>query len=178
VLVSRPETSLSVLAVSPSEPPLVKLEDSFYAKKGENRELRLYFEDSSGSGGSEYLRFTVSSGALLALPDGSPIAAGDSVLITVRVLDPARMLFEMAPSGLRFDPRQPAQLRVRYRAADADLNRDGMVNTLDTDIEASLAIWRQETPGDLFVRLATVIAKDIGEVEADVDGFSRYAVAY
>ena len=48
----------------------------------------------------------------------------------------------------------------------------------DDSLETTLAIWRQEQPGDPFVRLASVLSADLDEVEAELTGFSRYALAY
>ena len=48
----------------------------------------------------------------------------------------------------------------------------------DDDIENTMAIWRQETPSDPFVRVGTAVVKDLKEAEAELTGFSRYALAY
>ena len=93
--------------------------------------------------------------SLQALPDGTPIAEGDSVLITIRVVDPAKMLFEMEPSGTDLLRRRPAELKIHYEEAHGDLNDDGSVDSDDDDIESTMAIWRQETPSDPFVRVGT-----------------------
>ncbi|MFL5516328.1 MAG: hypothetical protein ACJ8DJ_09230, partial [Gemmatimonadales bacterium] len=139
---------------------------------------RIYFQDTGGGQGEEYLRLRVDAATLLALPDGTPVAQGDSVLIHVRVEDPTEMLFELEPSGLRFNPAAPARLKIHYDHADGDLNDDGLVDASDSTIETRLAIWRQESPGDPFVRLSSVLSLELDEVEADLTGFSRYALAY
>jgi hypothetical protein len=175
---TRPPSALSVVHVAASSTPLFNAADSFYAKRGEDRELRIYFQDGSGGQGEEYLRLGVDAPTLLALPDGTPVAPGDSVLIHVRVVDSAQMLFELEPSGLRFNPAVPARLTIHYDHADGDLNDDGVADGEDTVIEGTLAIWRQEKPGDPFVRLSSVLTLDIDEAEAELTGFSRYALAY
>jgi hypothetical protein len=175
---SRPPGELNILRLSEESPPLLDSEISFYAVRGENREGRIFFDDGQGGEGEEYLRLRVDAGSLLARPDGTPFAAGDSVLITVRVVDPAQTLFELEPSGLQFSAADPAELRIRYQEADDDLNEDGQVDLDDLELELTLAIWRQEAPGDPFVRLGTVLLDDIDEVEAELQGFSRYALAY
>ena len=113
--------------------------------------------------GDEYLRLRVDDEALLAYPDGTPFAEGDSVLITVRVVDPARLLFEFEPAGLTFSPRRPAELKIRYDKADDDLDEDGDVDLEDDDLELTLAIWRQESDGDPFVRLGSCSIDDRGD---------------
>jgi hypothetical protein len=175
---TKPPGDLSVVRVAPSSTPLFNPVDSFYAKRGEDRELRIYFQDTGGGQGEEYLRLRVDAATLLALPDGTPVAQGDSVLIHVRVEDPTEMLFELEPSGLRFNPAAPARLKIHYDHADGDLNDDGLVDASDSTIETRLAIWRQESPGDPFVRLSSVLSLELDEVEADLTGFSRYALAY
>jgi hypothetical protein len=167
-----------VLRLSEDSPPLINPVVSFYAVRGEDREARVFFSDDQGGEGEEYLRLRVDAPSLLAYPDGTEFVEGDSVLITIRVVDPARLLFELTPTGLQFSAEDPAELKIRYVEADDDLNEDGEVNDEDQDLEQTLAIWRQENPGDPFVRLGTLLADDLDEVEAELQGFSRYALAY
>jgi hypothetical protein len=175
---SKPSAELNIVGVSDDAPPLYNPEVSFYAVKGENREARIFFQNDQGGPGDEYLRLRIDAPTLRARPDGSAIAEGDSVLITVRVVDPQQMLFEMEPSGLGFSTDDPAELRIRYAEAHGDLNDDGRVDSTDDDIESTMAIWRQETPSDPFVRVGTAVVKDLEEAEAELTGFSRYALAY
>jgi hypothetical protein len=175
---SRPPADLNIVGLSDQAPPLYNPEVSFYAVKGEDRETQIFFQNEQGGPGEEYLRLKVSAPTLQARPDGSPIADGDSVLITVRVVDPRQMLFEMEPSGLTFSPAEPAELRIRYAEVHGDFNDDGSVDSEDDHIENTMAIWRQETPTDPFVRVGTAVVKDLEEAEAELTGFSRYALAY
>ena len=96
--------------------------------KGENREVRIFFQDEAGGQGEEYLRLRIDAPTLLARPDGTPIAEGDSVLITSASWTRPSMLFELEPSGLTFNPLQPAELKIHYDHADGDLNDDGSVD--------------------------------------------------
>jgi hypothetical protein len=175
---SKPPSELRILQLGDASQPLFNPEASFYALRGENREVRIFFQDESGGEGEEYLRLRVDAQSLQARPDGTPVAEGDSVLITVRVVDPAELLFELEPAGLQFNPAVPARLKIHYDHADDDLNQDGEVNSHDGELESSLSIWRQESPGDPFVRLGAVLDQDLEEVEAELQGFSRYALAY
>jgi hypothetical protein len=175
---TKPPSELNVIHVASTSAPLFNPSDSFYAKRGEDREVRIFFQDAEGKAGEEYLRLRVDAPSLLALPDGTPVLPGDSVLIHVRVVDPSQMLFELSPAGLQFNALEPAQLKIHYDHADGDLNDDGSVDAIDDSIETTLAIWRQEQPGDPFVRLVSVLSADLDEVEADLIGFSRYALAY
>ncbi len=174
----RPPAELNILQLAQNAPPLFNPIISFYAIRGEDREGRIFFQDAGGGRGNEYLRLKIDGASLLTHPDGTPFAVGDSILITVTVVDVQQILFELEPSGLRFDPLQPVELEIDYGEADDDFNEDGVVNAADDEIEDVLAIWRQETPGGVFERLGSVTIKDLEEIEADLLGFSRYAIAY
>ena len=176
----RPPADLTVLRLSEDSPPLFNPVESFYAVKGDNREVRIFFqdEDEPAEAGDEYLRFEVDADALLAYPDGTPFVEDDSVLITVRVVDPARLLFEFEPAGLTFDPSRPAELKIHYDKADDDLDEDGDVDLDDEALELTLSIWRQESDGDPFERLGSLLIDDLEEIDAELNGFSRYALAY
>ena len=175
---TRPPESLNVARLASTSPPLFNPEESFFAKKGEDRELRIYFQDVSGGQGEEFLRLRVRDESLLSRPDGTPFAAGDSVLITVRVVDVTRILFEADPSGLTFNPSQPAELKIHYSHADHDFNEDGTIDASDDQIKSQLAIWRQETLTGPFIRLGSVNIEGLEEINADILGFSRFAIAY
>ena len=174
----KPPGELTIIRLPAGSPPIYNPVDSFYAKKGEDRELRIYFEDVVGDSGEEYLRFRVDAGSLLARPDGSLFQVGDSVLITVRVVDPAQIYFEFEPSGLTFNPSLPAQLKIEYAETGGDLDDDGDVDVDDDAIEQVIDMWRQEQAGQDFVKLGAVKLEDLDEIEADVLGFTRYAIAY
>lgn len=174
----RPPSELTVLRLAAGSPPLFNPEQSFWAVRGRDREARIFFQNEAGEAGEEYLRLRVDAPSLLAYPDGTPFAPDDSVLITIRVVDPAQFLFELEPSGLRFSPDVPAELKIHYDQADDDLDKDGDVDAIDASLEQQLSIWRQESPGDPFVKVGTLLVEDLEEVEADLEGFSRYALAY
>jgi hypothetical protein len=176
----KPPSELTILRLSGTSPPLFNPVESFYAVRGDNREVRIFFQedDDDNEAGDEYLRLRVDAEALLAYPDGTEFVEGDSVLITVRVVDPARLLFEFEPAGLVFSPDRPAELKIHYDKADDDLDEDGDVDGEDDDLELTIAIWRQETVGDPFVRLGSLLIDDLEEIDAELEGFSRYALAY
>lgn len=175
----QPETQLNIVPVAPTAPEPLASAVSFYAFRNKRSEGRIGLSGHSGNGlGTDYVRLIIPKDALLAYPDGTPFAVRDSVLITIRVADPARILFEMEPSGLRFDPSAMPELRIRYDVADDDLDRNGHHDATDDSIADHLGIWRQEAPGEPFVRLESVVARHNHEVRANLTGFSRYAIAY
>jgi len=174
----KPPAELTVARLAATAPPLEENTASFWALKGQSVEQKIYFLDAGGERGEEYLALKLEDESLLSRPDGSAIAEGDSVLITITVEDPALLLFDLQPTGLKFNPGKPAELKIRYAHADDDLNEDGDVDEEDDHIETILGIWRQEQPGDPFVRLGSVKVEDQEELEAKLTGFSRYAIAY
>ena len=177
--VSRSADQLHFVRPAPSAASLPDTAVSFWAKRGEDRELRLYYNAQSGSGtGEEFLRFTVPAAALAQRPDGSAIAVGDSVLISVRVIDPSRLIVDFQPSGLRFSTGSPAHVRFELAETDSDLNGDGVVDSEDDSLKTQLSFWRQEAPGQPWFKVASAVFTDLDEVDADVFGFTGYALAY
>ena len=174
----RPPADLNIIQLPADHLPFERTTVSFWAKKSESREGRIYFLDSQGHRGEEYARLKIDSGSLLARPDGTPFGATDSVLITMTVADQSQILVELQPSGLRFAAGKPAEFKLTYGATGGDLNDDGSVDEKDGDIEQKMAIWRQEKLGDAFVQIGVVKVEELREIEAKLTSFSRYAIAY
>src|SRR5256885_12539330 len=166
-------SDLHFLRLSASAPQLQSTVVSFYAKKGEDREIRIRFKN-----GEDYLRFRVFANSLLQRPDGSAFAPGDSVLITITVIDPTKLAADFQPAGLKFSPSTPARLQFEFGEADKDLNGDGAVNTIDAALIPQISTWRQETPGGTWLNINSAVEVEINEVQADISGFSGYALAY
>jgi hypothetical protein len=174
------ETSeLQFLSPAPDAPPLVVTTASFYAKKGEDRRLRMFYRPRPAETDStEFLRFEVKAQSLLRRPNGSSIAQGDSVLITVTVVDLSRFIVDFQPSGLRFDPDEPAELKLEFDEADDDIDDDGDIDGDDDLREAELSLWRRETATQPWVQLASQVEVELEQLEADILGFTNYAIAY
>jgi hypothetical protein len=167
---------LTVVRVAPNAPPLEGDSVSFWAVRGKDREAQLRYVYPDGSMG-KCLLIRVPAAALLRRPDGSVIAMGDSVRISIRVPDRSRFQFRMEPSGLRFDPDNPAQLEVRYRWADPDFNGDGVLDARDTKAAENIHFWHQDTFGGKWTQLPTTILLDAIEARSRVLSFSQYALA-
>ena len=184
---TRDPSEVEVIGLDANAPAIEADSVSFYAVVGKDREVEIYF-DSAGVKTDRLLRFEVRHDALYRKPDGSRFRHGDSVLIVIRVSDPASLQFDFEPSGLVFDPKHPAELTVGYgRALDAVLAPAGLMRDPGHGnhgghggghSETDLSIWRQEQPNSLFYRLDSSVDTDDKEIEADVPGFSKYAVAY
>lgn len=146
---------------------------SFFAVRGEAREVRVRLESDSGN--DEFLRLQITEPTVR--PDGSPIAEGDSVLITVTI-DPISLAVDLQPSGIQFGSNDPTELDLSYEAAGLDLNVDGSVNAFDDYIEQNLlGIWMQEHPGDPWVFLEEHDHSG-KKFEVILEHFSEYAVSW
>jgi hypothetical protein len=173
------QDSLHFLRAATTAPPLADRHLSFWAVRGENREIRLMYRPAGGQTDSvEFARFRVDAKSLLSDSAGRPIPQGDSLLITLGIVDSLRLIVEFQPSGLVFNPSRPARLWLKFGEADPDLNGDQVVNAADAALVASLAIWKQEHPGDPWQLVQSLRDMQALEVEADIPGFTRFAVAY
>ena len=171
--VQKPASDLHFLQLSPSAPPLQATTVSFYAKKGEDREVRVQFQN-----GEDYLRFRVFGNSLLQRPDGSQFAQGDSILITITVTDPKKLQADFQPAGLTFSSSAPARLQFEFGECDGDINGDGVVDATDVALLPQISTWRQETPTDPWTKVSSTVEANISEVQAFITGFTGYALAY
>lgn len=174
-----PSTQLNFVLQDTLAPALVATRDSFYAKVSDGRELRLFYQGSSPSdSGDEFLRFEVPGDGLYRKPDGSAFQPGDSILITVTVIDPVKFVFQFEPAGLQFDPSHPAVLRVHYLHCDHDFNGDGVEDSSDDEIETELGLWYQATDSAPWYKMGSVKFEELDEIEANIRSFSHYALAW
>ena len=173
------ETELSFVRHDSLAPALVNPRDSFWAKVGDGREIRIRYEgETPADTGSEFLRFEVPGDGLYRKPDGSSFAAGDSILITVSVVDSVRFLVQFEPAGLRFNPEHPARLKIDYEHADHDFDDDGGLDPDDDAIEMLLDLWYQAVPGARWLKVGAVKFEELDELSANIFSFSKYAVAW
>jgi hypothetical protein len=174
-----PRATLNFVRQDSTYKPLLSARGAFYAKVGQGRLVRLVYQGTTPTdSGAEFLRFEVPADGLYRKPDGTPFAAGDSILITVTVLDPKQFRFEFQPSGLQFNPSDPARLKIEYHYADPDYNGDGKVDSTDAQIATILELWRREPPDTLWFQTPAVKSVELSEFDAEVLQFSQYAVAW
>jgi hypothetical protein len=174
-----PDAELTIVRQDTLAPPLLTTQASFWAKVGDGREVRLFYQGATPSDtGQEYLRFEVPGDGLYRKPDGSAFLPGDSILITVTVLDPTRFRYQFEPSGLRFSPEHPARLKVRYFDGQHDFNGDGVEDSEDVRIEGILDLWERTGPGALWFRLGAVKFEQLDELDANILSFTEHAVAW
>jgi hypothetical protein len=176
----RPLDSLNILHFAQGAPPLAEDSVSFYAVYGQEREGKIMLAGSTGD--EEFLSFKVGDLSLLRDSSGHVFVPGDSVLITIKPVNPDSFYFEFRPAGLVFNPVSPAELELHYNYAGnqlvGDYNDDDKVDSLDSEIETQLDLWVQAKPGDPFARLKVLVEVSLDEIEAKIPHFSRFALAY
>ena len=176
---SQVEDSLNFLRAAVGAPALAQKTVSFYAVRGEDREAEIWYHPRAGMPDSSRLvRLKLDKRSLIADEQGAPIAQGDSLLITMAVVDTVRLIVDMQPSGLVFAPNREAKLTLWYIETDPDLNQDGVVDAIDLQLESTLSTWRQEQLGDPWDRLSGVLDTGEDQIETEITGFTRYAVSY
>ena len=173
-----PSGQLAILKIPASAPPLFNDTVTFYAKVGRDDEGFLYFKTAAGGRGEKFARIRIRKGSLASRPDGTPFGTTDSVLIVMKVVNPLELGVELLPSGIHFNPSDPAELRIEYDVTNGDLNGDGQKDAKDDAIEQKLALWRQENAGDPLVKIGTVKTDGLRELKGDLVSFSRYYIAY
>jgi len=125
---------------------------------------------------SPFLRLDVDEPVLR--PDGSAIAVGDSVFVTVYV-DPTDMVVYLLPHGLQFGNTEFNTLQIWYDGAGPDLNTDGLVNTADVYIEQELlGLWYQATLGAPWTLLESEQSHSEDWFWTGLWHFSGYAVSW
>jgi hypothetical protein len=176
---SRTTAELNLLHVTYDFPKLALTTVSFWAVKGKPAGVDLWYHARPGAiDSAKFVEFRLAAGALDRRPDGSAIALGDSVQITLTVTDARHMMIEYQPSGLRFSVAEPPTLKIFWTACGDDLNYDGRVDAADDAIASQLGIWRQEGAGQPWFHLPSVVVKSNREVRSQLDGFSGYALSY
>lgn len=175
----RSPDELNLLHVAYGTPPLTATLVSFYAVKGNAGGADLYFRAAPGSGDSlKLLSFRVGPNSLDRRPDGSVIAQGDSLLISLTVSDPYHLVVDFQPAGLTFAATDQPTLVFSWAACGDDLNYDGKVDATDDLIAGNLDIWRQESSNLPWFRQDGAISKSAREVTAQIPGFTGYALAF
>ncbi len=172
----RPPTNFKPVRVQAGAPGLAATQLQFWARYDRDTEVRLFFRPRAGKTDStEFLKFKVPSRSLLRDASGRTFANRDSVLITIAVPDPTKFLVNFEPSGLRFSASRPAELEFSLAESDDDLDGDG--DDDDDDDLTKVELWRQETPTSVWERIQSLVVESLEKIEADILGFTGYAVA-
>jgi hypothetical protein len=177
-----PTEALTFLRQAPDAPALLTTDTTLIATRGEGFRLRIFYEPEPGSGsatGDRFLELEWDEDSLVQYPPGHPLAGqafqpGDTVSIRVTI-DPMLLVATLEPSGILFDPAEPAELEIRYVHADDDFDDDG---SDDPENESLIDLWRQEHPTNPWTRIGELKDADADRIRATLTSFSRYALAF
>ena len=157
------------LMASASAPAIANPVIAFWAKKGVDTTVVMYYHARPGhSDSTTFMRFRVRAKSLVTRVDGSSLANGDSLLITVTLADAAALKLDFQPSGLQFSSHDQAVLKMNY--SEAAPFGAGNVQ--------ALCIWKKESPLDPWLRVSSVVMDGTDDVQANIAGFTGYAMAY
>jgi len=174
-----PESQLTFLRQAVQAPVLVTYDTTVVATAGESLDLEIRYAPAPGQdSGEKFLEFELDAESLLRYPPNHPtrpaeaFQPGDTVWIRVMV-DQEFLVATLEPSGLAFDPLEPAELEIRYVNADDDYDDDG---DSDPELEDDIDLWRQESPGDDWERTGDLKDLETDRIRALLTGFSRYGL--
>jgi hypothetical protein len=174
-----PSSDLHFVRLDTTAPQLLADSVAFYAKLGEDREVRMFFRGATPSDtGDKYLAFKVPAQSLLRRPNGTPFQPGDSIQISIKVLDRHKFLLDFEPAGLVFNPLEPARLELDYNHADHDFDGDGVITAADSTIKTELGIWQRTPPDTLWTKLTTLNLEELEELEGKIPHFTDHALAW
>src|SRR2546422_627672 len=174
-----PSSQLHFVLQDTNAPPLLADSVGFQAVVGQRRAVRMFYQGATPQDtGEAFLQFEVPSRGLYRKPDGSAFQPGDSVFISVKVLDRRKFLFEFQPTGLQFNPEDPAQLNIEYFHADHDFDGDGRVTRADSSIQTRLDVWQRTPPDTVWFKLGAVNVEELEELEGKILHFTDHAIAW
>lgn len=180
VQAGRVRSQVNILVESPSAPQLETYSFEFWVVQGAKKTVSLSYRLGNGTKKTDrFLRLDIPSETQLYLPDGSPVAKGDSVLITATV-NRQQLLVTFGPNGLVFGGSKPTRLRLYWANANLDLNGDGVVNEQDTEIiRTQLVIAYQSQAGEPWsIPSDQEKSLDNGYIEISVPHFSNFAISW
>jgi hypothetical protein len=167
------------LTADPAAPTVANPIIVFWAKKGVDQSVRMVYHARPGHNDSTtFLVFRVRDRSLVSDANGTPLADGDSVLITLTLVDPVNLGVDFQPSGLRFSQSHPASLKLEYGDVVHDYNGDGVVDSTDVAISRTFRVWRRESLLDPWRPLPSTVDTEVDEVTTNIAGFTGYALAF
>lgn len=169
-------TQPKIVEVMAEAPPLETTQKAFWAIQGTRTCVRVNYlapdlEHPEEGDLQKFLVLVVPRTTQLIDPNGNRLADGDSLLITL-TLDSNDLAVEFEPHGLVFDVA-PAQLELWYVYADLSEDEEGNQPSV-TD----LSIWYQAAKNDPWIRLPTTLSRRGEALDADLNHFSNYAIAW
>ena len=170
--------TINILVEDPTAPPLEAYDLEFWVVQDEGASLVVNYQPSPTSASQRFMNLYIDEETELYRPDGSRVRDGDSVLITARI-DLRQLLVTFGPEGLVFGD-EPARLTMYWGNANLDLNRDGLVNELDTAIIRDLlAISYQSRGGEPWLRPRNQVKSlERQYIRTRLYHFSNYAISW
>ena len=171
--------SLHFLQSQPATPTFTQNPVTFWAVQGQDRRAEITY--SMGRSGNQTIQLAmlrIRPRTQMTRPNGTLLAPGDSILITMTVVDLQKLIVQFEPSGLRFGGRDPATLTMSYRFTDHDLNHDGVVDAADAAIVATFSIFKQESNTLPWNIVRSTLTADAEQISANIPGFTNYVIAY
>jgi hypothetical protein len=133
---------------------------TLWAVRGQGRVAQLVYSD-----GTPLASFSVGPQTLVTNAAGQPLAEGDSVRITMRLIRGSILAVEMQPAGLRFNPESPAQLQFNLaRAPGGSLQAH------------KLSMWKQESSRSPWEPVDATFDYQSFTATAAIEGFTIYAI--
>jgi hypothetical protein len=168
------------LEPAPDAPSIANPLIVFTATRGRDTTVQMRYQRSRHGGGGDdvFAEFRVDARSLAFRPDGHPIADGESIQITMRLVDAVHGIIDFQPSGLQFSARDPARLEISYAHANPDVNGDGVVDGRDAALRRGLRVICRETPTSPWTPVPSVNDSGNDVIDAVVRGFSGYAIEY
>lgn len=176
----RASTSeLTFLRQSADAPPFFQFDGdtSFVATRGRDTTIEIRYVDPEDptQPGEDFLEFDLEDESLARFPDGREFRPGDQVTITISMRGDT-ILADFEPSGLEFNPDEPAELEMRFHRADPDTDDDGQDDLEDR--EEDVRLWKQEQPGEDWLQFAERPDVSLDQIRADITSFTRWALAF
>jgi hypothetical protein len=156
------QQSISFVRHDEDRPSLSRHSISFWAVRGETRTATLGYAD-----GTPMVTLTIPHDALRRDASGRRIARGDSIQITMTLLDRKRFAVRFEPAGLRFDEQSPAVVAFNLTRAARKALTSG-----------ALSMWKQETPDSEWTLVPSLVDRSTRTLTARIDGFTVYALSY
>jgi len=146
---------------------------SFWAVRGESRSVQINYASAIDTLTHPFMQLTVTDPT--SVPGQGALAVGDSVYLTVNI-DTTTIGLSLEPTGLQFGQR--AQLQIWYGGASGDLNGDGVVDSVDTNIEHQLlGLAYREASTDPWARVPVSQSLTEHSFTSALPHFSDYAIA-
>jgi hypothetical protein len=167
-LINVVRSVINILAPAPNTPPLETYSVNFWAVRGQAKTVQVNYQMRPGESRAQpFMRIQIPADALFRRPNGSTIAVGDSIRISVNI-ERDQFLVHLQPHGLVFRDERPLNLKMWYRYASLPLGLD----------ERRLDLNYQPIEGLPWITLGAEQSTSENWVSKNLNHFSNYAVAW